>query len=204
MKRWESWIFTFAERRQLQAIIPYIPIESPTLDRVIYDMIMGHFLAHDHQVRFSTFFPYTANLTSQFQALLQTIKEWPKDAYDISAVILAVRSELKKLSMFSSSFDSSSAKSPTKLMECLAELYTINRQPGKALSYYLRLRRPNVFNLIREHSLFTDVSDQVLLLVEFDEELMTKRKEEGTVVDPSKSEAIALLVDNIHSIPVSR
>ncbi len=88
-------------------------------------------------------------------------------------------------------------------MECLAELYTINRQPGKALPYYLRLRRPNVFNLIREHSLFTDVSDQVLLLVEFDDELMTKRKEEGTIVDPSKSEAIALLVDNIHAIPVS-
>ncbi|KAF8338443.1 vacuolar assembling protein VPS41 [Amanita rubescens] len=186
VKRWESWIFTFAERRQLQAIIPYTPIESPTLDRVVYDMIMAHFLAHDHQ------------------ALLQTIKEWPKDAYDISAVIVAVRSELEKLSMFSSTLTSSSSKSPTKLMECLAELYTINRQPGKALPYYLRLRRPNVFNLIREHSLFTDVSDQVLLLVEFDDELMTKRKEEGAVVDPSKSEGIALLVDNIHAIPITR
>ena len=60
-----------------------------------------------------------------------------------------------------------------------------------------------MFNLIREHSLFTDVSDQVLLLVEFDDELMRKRTEEGKDIDPSKNEAIALLVDNIHSIPVS-
>ena len=50
VKRWESWIFTFAERRQLQAVIPYVPIESPTLDRAVYDMILAHFLANDHPV----------------------------------------------------------------------------------------------------------------------------------------------------------
>lgn len=81
--------------------------------------------------------------------------------------------------------------------------YTANRQPGKALIYFLRLRRPNVFDLIREHNLFTDVQDQVLLLVEFDHELMEKRKKNGLVVDEGKSDAITLLVDHIHSIPVS-
>lgn len=79
--------------------------------------------------------------------------------------------------------------------------YTANRQPGKALPFYLRLRRPNVFELIKEHNLFTDVQDQVLLLVEFDHELMKKRKAAGQ--DVSQSEAIELLVNNIHSIPVS-
>lgn len=81
--------------------------------------------------------------------------------------------------------------------------YTANRQPGKALPYYLRLRRPNVFELIRENNLFTDVQDQVLLLVEFDHELMEKaRSESKTTAGEVKSEAIKLLVDNIHSIPV--
>jgi hypothetical protein len=94
--------------------------------------------------------------------------------------------------------------------------YTANRQPGKALPYYLRLRRPNVFELIRENNLFTDVQDQILLLVEFDHELMEKRRKEkdskenkekpstGSKVDQQRkdSEAIKLLVDNIHSIPV--
>jgi hypothetical protein len=80
--------------------------------------------------------------------------------------------------------------------------YTANRQPGKALTYFLRLRRPNVFDLIREHNLFTDVQDQALLLVEFDHELMEKRKKEGLVADGERSAAIKLLVDHIHSIPV--
>lgn len=78
--------------------------------------------------------------------------------------------------------------------------YFANRQPGKALTYFLRLRRPNVFDLIRDNNLFTDVQDQALLLVEFDHELMEKRQQEGRPA--AKSEAIALLVDHIHSIPV--
>ena len=87
-------------------------------------------------------------------------------------------------------------------MECLAELYTLNRQPGKALPYFLRLRRPNVFDLIRDNNLFTAVQDQALLLVEFDHELMEKRRKAGEDIDLHQSTAIALLVDHIHSIPV--
>ena len=52
----------------------------------------------------------------------------------------------------------------------------MNRQPGKALPYLLRLRRPHVFDLIRENNLFTAIQDQALLLVEFDHELMEKAK----------------------------
>lgn len=59
-----------------------------------------------------------------------------------------------------------------------------------------------MFDLIRENNLFTDVQDQVLLLVEFDHELMEKRKKEG-LPNAGHSDAIKLLVDNIHSIPVS-
>ena len=81
--------------------------------------------------------------------------------------------------------------------------YTANRQYGKALPYFLRLRRSNVIDLIREHNLFTDVQDQVLLLVQFDHELMRKRMEGvEPVKEETESDAINLLVDNIHSIPV--
>lgn len=59
-----------------------------------------------------------------------------------------------------------------------------------------------MFDLIREHNLFTAVRDQVLLLVEFDQELMEKKRKSGVEVDPGQSAAITLLVDNIHSIPV--
>lgn len=46
------------------------------------------------------------------------------------------------------------------------------------------------------------MQDQVLLLVEFDHELMEKRKAARGTADGLDSEAITLLVDNIHSIPV--
>ena len=78
----------------------------------------------------------------------------------------------------------------------------MNRQPGRALPFFLRLRRPNVFDLIRAHNLFTDVQDQALLLVEFVHELMDRRRRAGEDVDPAESAAIRLLVDHIHSIPV--
>jgi hypothetical protein len=88
--------------------------------------------------------------------------------------------------------------------------YVANRQPGKALQFFLRLRKPNVFDLIRDNNLFTDVQDQALLLVEFDQELVESQRRQGQAegmdIDPSNivpSPAIALLVDHTHSIPVS-
>ena len=67
----------------------------------------------------------------------------------------------------------------------------------------LRLRRPNVFDLIRENNLFTDMQDQALLLLEFDQELVKQRKDAGLNIE-GHSPAISLLVDHTYSIPVSR
>ncbi|KAI0345141.1 vacuolar protein sorting-associated protein 41 [Trametopsis cervina] len=184
VKRWEDWIFVFVQKHQLQAIIPYVPTQNPTLGHLVYEMILAYFLSHDRE------------------ALLKTIKDWPTGIYDIPAVIVVVQAELDRVP--SSSPSDSTRPDAVILMECLAELYTANRQPGKALPFYLRLRRPNVFDLIREHNLFTAVRDQVLLLVEFDQELMEKKRKSGVEVDPGQSAAITLLVDNIHSIPIGR
>lgn len=47
---WESWIYAFAEARQLKAIAGYIPVMEPTLSDTIYELVLAHFLMHDHQV----------------------------------------------------------------------------------------------------------------------------------------------------------
>ncbi|KAF6748944.1 vacuolar protein sorting 41 [Ephemerocybe angulata] len=192
-QRWEEQLWAFAGRGQLQAVIPYVPTDAPRLDHVVYEMVLGHFLGRD------------------LGMLLQTVKSWPREIYDVAAVIVAVKAKLEKLEKGGKVEKQeggnvlSRQEEVVLLMECLSELYTANRQPGKALPYYLRLRKPNVFELIRDNNLFTDVQDQVLLLVEFDHELMERRKKEQK--EGSKqvsSEAIKLLVDNIHSIPINR
>ncbi|KAK7454562.1 Vacuolar protein sorting-associated protein 41 [Stygiomarasmius scandens] len=194
-KRWEHWIFVFAEKNRLREVIPYVPTDKPRLDRLVYEMMVGYFLVGDRKT------------------LLQVIREWPRDIYDIAAVIVAVYAELEKVDKDKSlAVGAGLSEEAETLMECLAELYTSNRQPGKALSFYLRLRRPNVFNLIRENNLYTDVKDQVLQLVEFDMQLQEKNKLKvnGAVVEADsveverKGEAIELLVNNVHSIPIGR
>ncbi|KAH7104664.1 vacuolar protein sorting-associated protein 41 [Auriculariales sp. MPI-PUGE-AT-0066] len=204
--KWENLIYLFTEKHQLPTIIPYVPTNNPRLSQEIYGLILAHIASSDRP------------------ALLQTIKLWPPQIYDIPAVIELVLSRLK-----------TTPRGPDTsiLMECLAELYMFNRQPGKALEYYLRLRRPNVFDLIREHNLFTSVQDQALLLVEFDQELIAKRTAAQAADEPNAAPtrgrppantskatpikqllaqtddrdhgaAIKLLVDHTHSIPVQR
>ena len=85
-----------------QAIIPYVPTENPKLGRLVYEMILAHFLGHNRE------------------ALLKMIKTWPKDIYDIPSVIVALESELHKEP--SSSKVASNGPDTTILMECLAEL----------------------------------------------------------------------------------
>ncbi|KAF9645041.1 hypothetical protein BDM02DRAFT_3131353 [Thelephora ganbajun] len=73
----------------------------------------------------------------------------PKDTYDMPSVAVALESELDKA--LSSSKVASGGPETTILMECLAE---------------------------PENNLFADVRDQALLLVEFDQELFKKQKQE--------------------------
>ena len=98
--------------------------------------------------------------------------------------------------------------------------YGYNDQQDKALEFNLRLRRPNVFDLIREHSLFSAVRDKVLLLMEFDQHLFaeaTKAQDEEIAKSnqepnkpsakirrkkPTDMPAVKLLVENTEHIKV--
>jgi hypothetical protein len=126
-------------------------------------------------------------------------------------VIIAVRSQLDRVTATASRPPTTATPNSDaeQLQNCLADLYLANRQPGKALPLFLTLRRPGVFELIREHRLFADVQDEALRLVQFDHELMDARKAQGMTGVGEEEEdaqrggkAIGLLVDHIHSIPV--
>jgi hypothetical protein len=159
-----------------------VPTEHPRLDHLVYEVILADLVHHDAAL------------------LAATLAAWPAGAYDVPVVLIAVQSELDRLAVAPPSPSSGATKA--LLRGALADLFLANRQPGRALPLFLQLRRPGVFALVREHGLFKDVQDQARALVAFDHELMAARKERGEDVDVEKGEAIALLVEHIHSIPV--
>ncbi|CAG8570731.1 10525_t:CDS:10, partial [Cetraspora pellucida] len=128
---WEKWIFTFSELKHLKEIATYIPFNDPQLSSTIYEIVLAYFLNYDHKT------------------LYETIMSWPPTIYNIQSVIEPIEDVLEK------------EPENKTLMECLAELYAYNREPEKALEYNLRLRRPNVFDLIRTYNLFSAVQDKI-------------------------------------------
>eukprot|EP01135_Chromosphaera_perkinsii_P002515 Nk52_evm31s224 gene=Nk52_evmTU31s224 len=155
-KLWENWIFTFAKINQLKAISELIPTENPRLSSTAYEMVLHYFLQNDY---------------AGFQ---QTISDWPSELYNIKTVITAVLERLKI------------EPNALILMESLALLYANDEQFDKTLHIYLRLKRGDVFNLIKKYDLYDSIRDKVKLLLEFDVE-----------------EASKLLIENIERIPVS-
>ncbi|KAJ7443322.1 hypothetical protein FB451DRAFT_1004139, partial [Mycena latifolia] len=69
-------------------IILYVPTESPRLDHLVYEMILAHFLS-------SVILLFFLGMHGAW-SLLQTVREWPKEIYDISTVIVAVHAELDR------------------------------------------------------------------------------------------------------------
>ncbi|RUS21513.1 vacuolar protein sorting-associated protein 41 [Endogone sp. FLAS-F59071] len=181
---WEGWVFRFAELKQLQAITPYIPTKQPQLSSTVYEIVLAWFLMNDHQVGLAI------DILCIYTTLLKTIKTWPPNLYDIQNIIVAVADALSK-----------DEKNET-LMESLAELYTHNNQFDKAIEYNLRLHRPNAFDLIRQHNMFSAIKDKAMLLMESDEYLL--RMEHNKNRKAAEMPAVQLLVQNVDSISPNR
>ncbi|ORY33376.1 hypothetical protein BCR39DRAFT_563909 [Naematelia encephala] len=156
---WEDWLHKFAQYEQLSVIANSVPVDHPRLDAAVYEMILGHLLLHDRA------------------CMVELISAWPPEIYDGKKIMGAVQGELE------------ATKNDPILLRGMAELLLKLRQPAKALPYYIRLRRPETFDLIREYNLFAALKDQALSLVQFDQ-------------DVGQGAAIDLLVDNTHSIPI--
>ncbi|KAI8139914.1 hypothetical protein BJV82DRAFT_625472 [Fennellomyces sp. T-0311] len=178
---WEDWVFRFTELGELKAIAPYIPVKDPQLSSTLYEIVLAWFLKSDHQ------------------ALRTTIHQWPRSLYSLSNVIVAVEDYLPK------------DKDNEILLECLADLYTYNNQPDKAIEYNLRLRRPNAFELIQEYNMFDAVKDKAVLLMEFDQHLLEseeKKRQEGgspkSIKKRTQMPAVQMLVKNTEAIPPNK
>ncbi|KAI5078208.1 hypothetical protein GOP47_0005879 [Adiantum capillus-veneris] len=153
---WERCVFQFAQLRQLPALAPHIPTSNPQLRDTAYEVVLNALIT---------------NPAFHKQAL-SIIKSWPSTIYSVPAITTAIELQL-----------STSANSPP-LQEALAELYLLNNQYEKALSIFVELMQPKVFDFIEEHNLYDSLHDKVLPLMQLD----GKR-------------AVTLLVQHLSGIP---
>ncbi|KAH3717295.1 hypothetical protein DPMN_060078 [Dreissena polymorpha] len=154
---WEAQAYEFMKKGELKPLAPFIPREDPILTPAIYEMILNQFLQTD-QLTF-----------------LQLVKEWPHAIYNVQTIIKAVLDKM----------DNDRSNKP--LLQALAELHSYKKEFDKALAIYVRLKHKDVFLLINKYSLFENVSDKIVQLMEFDEE-----------------NAVKMLMDNIDKIPIDK
>ena len=141
---WEEQVYNFIEIGQLRVMAPFIPVNAPKLSPTIYELVLNEFLKMNCET---------------FHRLL---KQWPSDLYQSDNIISAVLEQLEKYPRLK--------ETRGVLLSCLALLYSNQEQFDKALSIYLELRNPDVFDLIHKYSLYHSVQDKIATLLELDRE----------------------------------
>ncbi|KAK1922178.1 hypothetical protein DB88DRAFT_497458 [Papiliotrema laurentii] len=157
-KAWTDGIRLFAEHDKLEAILPEIPTDTPRLEPAIYEEVLRTLLLRDRD------------------KMIATIQSWPPRLYRSDIIVSDVQTELD------------ATGEDRELLQCMGEILLADKRPDKALTYFLRLKQSKAIDLIRQYSLFPNVQDQIVLLVE----------------QGPDSGAISLLVDHTHSIPIDR
>ncbi|KAM0945251.1 putative chromatin regulator PHD family [Dioscorea sansibarensis] len=137
---WERWVFHFAHLRQLPVLVPYMPTDNPRLSDTAYEVALVAL----------------ATNPSYHNILLSTVKSWPTTIYSVLPVISAIEPQLNSSSM------------TDMLKESLAELYVINTQYEKALTFYADLMKPEIFDFIEKHNLHDAIHDKVVQLMILD------------------------------------
>ena len=143
-KLWEEIIMKFIEVKHLRDISPFIPRTALRLEPIIYELVLNTFLLEDKE---------------QF---CSTLREWPSDLYDVQAILKAVSGCMEK--------DGEN----NVLLEAMGLLHTYEKRFDKALRIYLKLKMEHVFELIKQHDLFSSVHDQIVELMQFQPKTATK------------------------------
>jgi hypothetical protein len=90
------------------------------------------------------------------ELLVTTIKAWPSNIYAVPTIIAAIQLQI-----------STGSKSPM-LKEALAELYVRDKQYERALTIYVELQKPYLFDFIQQHNLYAAIHNKVVPLMRLD------------------------------------
>jgi vacuolar protein sorting-associated protein 41 len=177
--RWEHWIWTFTRNGQVEAITPYIPLDTtPPLPSLVYEVVLGHYVSRDRQ---------------RFKELLDI---WTADLFDSTTITTAIEDQLQSEEMTEGSEDW------RILTDCLAKLLLAGGSYREALRCYIRLQDADAaMGLIKDYHLLDAVADDIpgLILLR-----VSKSQQQNAPIDelkPLTSEPIALLVNEaLHGI----
>jgi hypothetical protein len=182
--QWKEWVYTFVAAQKFDEITPFIPTTQvrPPLDSTIYEVVLGHYIAHDRlRVR-------------------ELLEQWSPDLFDIKAVITALENQLKYRDVCEDSIeDGEKGRDWRIIMESLGKLYVADGKWREALKCYIKLQDADTaMTLIKDHHLVDAVADDIpgliLLRVTKQQEATAPREE----LREATSEAIKLLVSEAH------
>lgn len=159
---WERWILAFVSRKQVSAIVRYIPVSSPRLPSSVYEVILEELLQND---------------TRQF---LDTVKLWAAIVPPLfQNDILLLRLE-------------TAHNPDRCILQAKAELYIVARMYDKAITAYLEIEGDrmgkdrsssdvdhpgdfaHIFEMIERENLFNSVRDKLVNMFRLSREYTEK------------------------------
>nr|XP_019538216.2 vacuolar protein sorting-associated protein 41 homolog [Aedes albopictus] len=135
---WEEEVYKFVKVKQLRSVSGYLPRSAEC-----------RLNPHVYEM---VLYEY---LQLDPDGFLHIVKEWEPWLYNTKAVINAINDHFNK-------------KDANILLEALAILYSHEKEYDKALTMYLKLQHKDVFELIRNHNLYSVIKDTIVQLIELD------------------------------------
>lgn len=142
--RWQEWVDVFNRANKLDLIATSVPSFEPRLSDALYNDVLIDLADANPPV------------------MLQVLKTWPADVYDVAIVTRAVEVQS---AMLNGEQASGTGNGPAReaVREALFMLYGLSGRHDETLALLLRERSDRVFNYIKSHDLYEAVrSDEAI------------------------------------------
>lgn len=139
---WERCVFSFTQARALGELVPYLPVETPRLNRETYDMILRALVLSKND--------------QDHERLLLAVKRWPASLYDTNALLGNIQSQKHRVSSAS-------------LIKAAATLHTQQGNFLIALDLFVAIHDIHVFEYLQKYSLLGMAPKHVVGLMDTDE-----------------------------------
>lgn len=181
-RRWEHWVWTFAQANKFDEITPHIPtLGEARLPGVVYEIVLGHYVQADPD------------------RLRNLLDDWDPndDLYDVGSVIKAIEARIDSGASGDDDAIQEGSGEWKTLTDCLARLYLADARARDALRCWITVQNADAaFKLIREEKLMDIVAAEDvpgLIMLRVSKDIM----DNGSLKELSEAsdEAIGLLVE---------